>query len=427
MREISTKDILNKYSRKIENSLGNENSPENISQEYRSFKLESIHHDSNYEIWAKTLGNLISIKIAEKDRTKIEKHLQIAHLDISPGQALTLSVISMLLTFFATLLIAVSIYLISSKESIIGNLALFGFLGALASIFIFYYLYTMPKRLANLWKLQASSQMVPAILYVVVYMKQNSNLERAIAFASEHLEGPLALDFKKIFYDVEIGKFSTIKQSLDNYLDSWKEYSPEFLESFHLIQSSLYEPSEQRRIQVLEKALQVILDGIYEKMLKYSREIRSPLTNIYMLGIILPTLALALLPLASTLLGGIIQWQHILIIFNIIIPFLVFYMASEILLKRPGGYGESSILELNPDYYKFISKQPYLKALAVALPLLFIGLIPFIFQIDFLIKPLGLENDYTFSDLALAIPGFAEAKFLILKLLEIQLWALLAH
>ena len=84
--------------------------------------------------------------------------------------------------------------------------------------------------------------MVPAILYIVVYMKHTSNLERAIAFASEHLEGPLALDFKKIFYDVEIGKFATIKQSLDSYLEKWREYAPEFVESIHLIESSLYEP-----------------------------------------------------------------------------------------------------------------------------------------------------------------------------------------
>src|SRR3989344_5804478 len=145
-----------------------------------------------------------------------------------------------------------------------------------------------------------NSQIVPAILYVVVYMKHTSNLERAIQFASEHLEGNLALDFKKVFYDVEIGKFSTMKDSLENYIEGWRDYSPEFIESFHLIESSLYEPSESRRIEILEKSLQVILDGIYEKMLKYSREIRSPLTNVYMLGIVLPTLGLALLPLGST-------------------------------------------------------------------------------------------------------------------------------
>ena len=409
---VTTKDILNKYSKKIEESLDYTPS-KNVSEDYIRFKEEMVHQPSRYEKWAKSLGNIIALKIAEKDRAKIQNYLNAAHVEVTPSQALTLAALSFLTVFFATLLISVAFYLINGSLQI-----LFFLLGTVASLFVFYYAYTMPRRLANSWRLQASSQMVPAVLYTVIYMKHTSNLEKAIEFASQHLEGPLALDFKKIFYNVEIGKFSTIKKSLDNYLESWIGYAPELIESFHLIESSLYEPSEQRRVQILEKALQVILDGIYEKMLKYSREIRSPMTNIYMLGIILPTLGLALLPLASTLLGGSLQWQHVFVIFNVIIPFFVFYMASEVLLKRPGGYGETSILELNPDYHKFISKKPWIKASLIAIPLLIIGLLPFIFQIDFLTSFLGLKSDYTFGDMGLHLPSLETSKLFDFKIID---------
>ena len=70
------------------------------------------------------------------------------------------------------------------------------------SVFVFYFTQSYPERLAKKWRLKASSQMVPAILYIVVYMRHTPNLEKAIAFAAEHLQYPLALDFKKIFYDV---------------------------------------------------------------------------------------------------------------------------------------------------------------------------------------------------------------------------------
>jgi len=66
----------------------------------------------------------------------------------------------------------------------------------------------------------------------------------------------------------------------------------------------------------LEKALQVILEGVYDKMLRFTHEVKSPLTNVYMLGVVLPTLGLALLPLASTLVGEMIRWYHVLILFN---------------------------------------------------------------------------------------------------------------
>lgn len=397
-RKPTTEEILKKYEKKIESQLNT--SPKTESKEYTQFKEEMVYKKSRYEKWANSLGNILKIKVAEKDRIKIQKHIDAAHIKVTPSQALTLALLSMLTIFLATILIAVAIYLINGSIQF-----LFGFLGLITSLFVFYYTYSMPHRLANSWRLKASSQMVPATLYTVVFMKHTSNLERAVEFASQHLEGPLALDFKKIFYDVEIGKFSTIKQSLDNYLESWREYAPEFVESFHLIESSLYEPTESRRIQILEKSLQVILDGVYEKMLKFSRSIRSPLTNIYMLGIILPTLGLALLPLASTLLGGIIKWTHVLIIFNILIPFFVFYLTSEVLLKRPGGYGETSVLELNPKYPKFKSKRPWIIAFLITFPLLLIGLIPFILQIDFLTSVIGISQDYTFNQIGIGFLG----------------------
>lgn len=410
---VTTRDILKKYSRKIEKNLESYDGSNKDSEDYQQFKQEMIHIPTRYERWAKSLGNIVSLKIAEKDRVKIQRDLDSAHVEVSPSQALTLAVFSFLGVFFFTLLIAVAFYLINGSLQ-----TLFFFLGTIASLFVFYYTYTMPRRLANAWRLQASSQMVPAILYVVIYMKHTSNLEKAIEFASQHLEGPLALDFKKIFYDVEMGKFSTIKQSLDNYLENWNNYAPEFIESFHLIESSLFEPSEPRRVQILEKALQIILDGIYEKMLKYSREIRSPLTNVYMLGIILPTLALALLPLASTLLQGLVQWQHIFLLFNVIIPFMVFYLTSEVLLKRPGGYGESSILELNPDYEKFKSGKPWVTALIIALPLFIIGILPFIFQIDFLTSAIGLKSDYTFNEIGITLESIGESKLFDFKSID---------
>jgi hypothetical protein len=419
MGKDSAKDILEKYSRKMETQLATEKAV-NYSADYQKFRDEMVPHLTKYEKWAKSLGNFIKLKVAEKDRARIQKYLDVGHLDVNASQAITLALMSMLGIFFITILMAVAYYLISFPGGFatvspqdFSDIALFVFLGVIASLFVFYYAYSMPKRLATQWRLQASAQMVPAVLYTVVYMKHTSNLEKAIEFASQHLEGPLALDFKKIFYDVEIGKFSTIKQSLENYLGQWRDYAPEFIESFHLIESSLFEPTEGRRVEILERALQVILDGVYEKMLKFSREIRSPLTNLYMLGIILPTLGLALLPLASTLLEGLIRWPHVFIMFNVIIPFFVFYLVGEVLMKRPGGYGESSSLEFNPEYASYRSKKPWLIGALIALPFLLIGLSPLLFQFNSVTSALGLQSDYNFKDFGISSIG--DVKFFDFK------------
>ena len=219
------KDILNKYASRIEGQINSGAVPTkgNYSQEYVRFKEGLAPELSRYERWCKTLGNTIKLNVAEKDRLKIKRQLEIAHLEVSPEQALTLSVMAFISVFFLGLLISVAVLLINGTAESFPFL--FFILMSVLSIFLFYFVNGYPARLANKWRLKASSQMVPAILYIVVYMRHTPNLEKAVGFAATHLQYPLALDFRKVFYDVEVGKFSSIKASLDNYLETWRDYS----------------------------------------------------------------------------------------------------------------------------------------------------------------------------------------------------------
>ena len=410
-RKQTVDEVLRKYGGKIEEKM--EITPQNInySQEYIKFKKEMSPEFSRYEKWCRSLGNLIKLKISKKDEEKIKKYIEIAHLEIEPWQALTLSVMSFLSIFLLGLIISVAITLI--KGDLAGFPFLFFILMIIFSLFLFYFVNSYPARLSNKWRLKASSQMVPAILYLVVYMRHTPNLEKAVAFASQHLEPPLALDLRKVFYDVEVRKFSTIKESLDNYLETWRDYSIEFIEAFHLIESSLFEPDNNRRISTLEKALQVVLDGVYDKMLKFTHNVRSPLTNVYMLGVVLPTLALALLPLASAMVGGLLTWYHVFILFNLIVPFFVFYLTDKIMMLRPGGYGETELLERNPFYAEYKSKKHYFRAFLICLPFFIIGFLPLIFQYTALPEMFGLQKDYGFSELGISL--FAGEKFFDFK------------
>jgi Flp pilus assembly protein TadB len=406
MANSSTDDILKKYGRMIDekqsssllSQQGSYNS--SFSQEFQVFKTDMMPQFSKYERWCNTIGASLKLKLAQKDQDRIQKDIDSAHLQTTPSNVVSLAMLSFIIVFIASLIITVAIYLFTGNFSI-----LLIFLSFITAAFLFYYFYTMPARLANQWRLKAGSQMVPCILYTVIYMKHTSNLERAVRFASQHLQPPLALDLGKVFWDVETGRYSTIKESLDNYLESWRGTSSEFVESFNLIESSLFEPSEARRIQILERALQVILDGVYDKMLKYTHDVKAPLTNLYMLGIVLPTLALALIPLASALMGGLIKWYVVVVLFNLIVPFIVFYMTSQVMNQRPGGYGESSILEYSPLYSEYTSRKPYVKAAMISIPLFLIGIIPFLFHYTPIPSLLGLKADYSFTDLGFSVLG----------------------
>jgi Flp pilus assembly protein TadB len=404
-------DILKKYSARIESQINTSNaSGGNYSNEYLKFKEELAPDLTKYERWCYGLGSFIKLQVSKKDQDEVSKHLQAAHLDVEPWQALTLAVMAFLGIFFIGLFGSLGVAIINGGGEGISGIAtnfpfFFFILMLILALFVFYFVKAYPARLANKWRLKASSQMVPAILYVVVYMRHTPNLEKAVAFAAEHLQEPLSLDFKKVFYDVEIGKFPTIKDSLDNYLEGWRDYSTEFIEAFHLIESSLFELDNSRRIATLEKSLQVVLDGVYDKMLKFTHGVRSPLTNVYMLGVVLPTLGLALLPLASAMIGKTFTWHHVFIIFNLIVPFVVFYLTDKIMFLRPGGYGETTLLEKNPFYYQYKDNSHYFNAFLICLPFFIIGLLPLIFQFTPIPDVLGLEKDYTFSKLGLGFLG----------------------
>jgi len=403
-KKEGVEDILKKHGAEIEKKINTTNLKNmNYSKEYVKFKKEMSSNLTRYERWCHSLGKIIRLKPAKKDEERVRKYIEISHLEIEPWQALTLGFMSFIGVFILGLLISFAVVLINGSLSAFPFLLFFLIL--LFSIFLFYFVNAYPARIANKWRLKASSQMVPAILYVVVYMRHTPNLEKAIAFASQHLQYPLSLDFKKVFYDVAIGKFSTIKDSLDNYLLRWRDYAPSFIESFHLIESGLFEPDGSRRIIILEKALQVVLDGVYDKMLKFTHGVRSPLTNVYMLGVVLPTLGVVLLPLASVMIGGLLKSYHIFILFNCLIPFGVFYLTDKIMMLRPGGHGESSLLKKNPLYSKYKDKKPYFSGFLICLPFLVLGLLPLIFQYTPIPLLFGVQSDYTFAEIGLGIFG----------------------
>jgi hypothetical protein len=412
-------EIFKKHGARIEQKMNSfdslSDSSSGFSREYAEFKKEMAPEFTRYERWCNGLGSIFHTNMSKKDEERIKRQIEIAHLDIMPWQVFGLGLTVFLIIFFFGLLASISIALI--KGDFLSSFPFsFFILTLFVGLFSFSFLSNYPVRLATKWRLKASSQMVPAVLYVVVYMRHTANLEKAIAFASQNLQDPLALDFKKIFYDVQIGKFSSMKESLDNYLGTWTDYAPFFIESFHLIESSLFEPDNSRRISTLEKALQVVLDGVHDSMLKFVQEVKSPLQNTYMFTVVLPVLGIALIPMASAMLGGMIKWNHIFMVYVIIFPFLAFYLTDKITVLRPGGHGESDLLEKNPFYDRYKSKDHYVKAFLICFPLIIIGLIPFIFQIPFFTESLGLKSDYSFSELGFDFLG--EGKLFDFKVLE---------
>ena len=396
----SERDILKKYRKKVEEHIDEESggdvqdsSIEVFSAEYLRFRQESLSQKrSGYENWCNSAENILKFKPSPKILPDLERSIETAHLSITPSGAASFAALIGFLVILLGSLISGIIFLLQ-KELSFENFPVFTLMVFLvAGLLSLVYLPRIPIYIATRWRLRASNQMVTCILYVVIYMRHTSNLEHAIRFAAQHIDAPLSLDLRKIFWDMETGKFSTIKESLDYYLESWRHYNLEFVTSFHLIESSLYEPTESRRLELLDKALNVILEGTYEKMLHYAQELKSPVTTSHMLGVILPILGLVIFPLLGAFLQGLVKWYHLAFLYNIILPLMVFVLGMNMLTKRPTGYGESKVAE--SVYQKAFN--PFWLCFFIAVLFIAIGSFPLVF--NFLNPPSIVEGSACLSN-----------------------------
>ena len=373
----SEKDILKKYREKLEGHINEESlgsvEDSNIkifSEEYIKLKQESFSKKlTRYESLCNYSEKILSFKPNKTLLPELEKAIETVHLDITPAGAVSFAGISSFLILFFGVLITIVGFVIFDE------IFIFTFLMFLISSLIALVQFPkLPIIIASRWRLKASNQMVLCILYIVIYMRHTSNLEHAIRFAARNIDSPLSLDLIKIFWNIETAKYSTIKESLDAYLESWRHYNLEFVTAFHLIESSLYEPTESRRIELLDKSLEVILEGSYEKMLHYAHDIKSPITTLHMLGVILPILGLVVFPLIGSFLQGLVKWYHLAFLYNIFLPLLVYFLGINILSKRPTGYGSSKTAD--SVYKKTIS--PFLICFLIFLVFFIIGISPLI-------------------------------------------------
>ncbi|MBN1544667.1 hypothetical protein JW898_04345 [Candidatus Woesearchaeota archaeon] len=352
------------------------------SREYSDFKQEYLpKHMSWYEKACNQSEKLFKMVPDKKKAALLQESIDVCHLNATPTGTYTFSLMFPLA--YIVLGVLVSFILTS------GGIFFPAFFLISGAILIFP-LGNWPHFLANSWRMKASNQMVLSIFYIVTYMRHTSNLELAIDFAAEHLSPPLSLDFKRIIWNLETEKYSTVKESLDAYLESWRKWNMEFIESMHLVEGSLLEGDETARVAMLDKSLDVILQETYEKMLHYAHSLKSPITMLHMLGIILPILGLVILPLVVSFMEGV-AWYHLATLYNIILPASVYYLGKQILSQRPTGYGNIDISK-NPElrkYRNFVIKagatdieiNPIYVSIIVAIICLFIAFLPLIIHI----------------------------------------------
>jgi hypothetical protein len=304
-----------------------------LSKDYEEFLQEfKFRQNSLYE----KLCNFSEIifPITPPGNEKFEKAIDFAHINITPKGAFGFAILFSILFPLIFLFIGFVLNILYSGAYLM--------IIAIFSVTIFWFLYNLPQTLATSFRIKASSEMVLAIVYMSIAMKVVPNLEYAIKFAGTNLTGPLARDLKKIMWDVYTGKFVSVADALDPFMEKWKRENEEFVKALFLIKSSFFETAEKRN-KVLSEAINVALNGTKERMKGYAQEMKAPLTVLNAIGILLPIIGLVFFPIMTIFLPNLIQPAFLVIGYNILLPVVIYWMMKTYLEKRPATFHQPNL------------------------------------------------------------------------------------
>ncbi len=380
------------------------------SREYRRFKEEEFEAKKPktlYEKFCKISYKLLKIKVSEKDKRKVEGYINIAHLNVTPEEAYSFATLSLLF-----LLILAIVFLFINR--------MLAIVMAFSSFSLFFFLRQYPAHLAAKFKVKVVEEIPFAVMYMVMYMRNNPSLEGAVRFAVKHLPGAMGLELKKLLWDVHIRIYSNVEEAIEANFDRWEKFLPELVEAFRLMIISTRERIEEKRVDILNKALNITLHGLKERMEKYARDLTTPIKIINALGIILPVLTLSLMPVVGMFMAEKVKPLYLFAFYDIIIPGLVFFISRNVLEKRPGGFKVD--ISLHPKVpsrgrFKLLGRE--IPAIYVAMIVAILGAIPFILNYKILFS--GTEEayqiKYIFHTLAL-VDGIGLAVFVYAYLIS---------
>src|SRR3990172_6805751 len=373
--EEQKREIFLRYRKKIEGQLGSSSAsgePEvSCSEAYQICRKEQLSAGHTlFERLCNSAGKTLKLKLKQSDIDKILPSLEMSHINATPQGVYSLAALMTLILViagFAIGLLLLNIYIM------IG--------GLLVAVIAFFYIPTIPKRMFLSWRAKASDQIVLAVLYMIIYMEHTPNLELSTWFAAKHLPPPLSLDFIKVLWDVETKKYTNITAALEDYIETWRGWDDAFIESIHVMETSLTSESKAERIKVLEKAEDIILEGTYDKMLSFAHNLQTPVQTLHMLGTVLPVMGLVMLPMVSAFMGGSIKWWYLAIMYNFLLPLAVYGLSKSVLAIRPAGANPADVYQHLTEKYSKAKVPPLLVGFgtfaAIAAPSLFYFLTSF--------------------------------------------------
>src|SRR5437773_2408913 len=224
-----------------------------------------------------------------------------------------------------------------------------------APIAAYLFVSSFPESLAHRIRAASLGSAPAAVNNVAMSMRVVPSLERAVEFAARHVEEPLASRLRRVLWSVYLRSPPGIEAAFLRFAAEWGEWQEDVKRALFALGSAPMEQTEAGLDRTLDKARQIAFERTKTRIMEYSAGLRAPTTVLFALGVLLPVIIGAMLPLVSlggispTTLGGSRPVQRTdvtvpaLVAMDLLFPIGAFAYAYRILGSRPGTGGSIDV------------------------------------------------------------------------------------
>jgi hypothetical protein len=197
-------------------------------------------------------------------------------------------------------------------------------------------------------ELECQGRAPELIGYMAMSIRLSPSLTRAITFAAGNMDGPIGSGLKEILWNVYTRKFHSVEESFTATATEWGKQNEDLKRALFAVKSATLEATDEGRERSLDKAMDIVISGTRKKMEEFASSLSTPTTILFALGILLPMILGAMLPMVS--LGGLdlsyraegsgngggIHPLLVVLLMDVVFPLASFLYAFHILSGRPG-------------------------------------------------------------------------------------------
>jgi hypothetical protein len=304
------------------------------------------------------------IQLPEHTRKLWKSKIDFCGLIIEPSDVVNVTIF---LSLVFSLLILILIYLRLNTLLILSV----AFVGTIIIFYSFKFLDFYEKYV----RIRAGTDLLLSALYMVISLQFTPNLENAVSFAASSLKGPIGRDLKGRIWKLTVGVYRNVEELINDFSKKWERENEEFVEAMELIKSSMYAPFSEKS-RMYDEALNLLMERNKERLKSYTSELKHSSLIITYMGVLLPMLTIAMLPVLTIFLAQAIDPYTLIFIFDVILPVSLFILIFYTLQKRPLTFGGIDISE-HPEASKIGYFSFFIKKKKINIPLIIFSLLLF--------------------------------------------------